>query len=150
MFTPCQDTLGLRNVYHKVQVDQNWQIPVCETQKATTNKTKWPGVVTKSMMIMLQDSWLWSGLRLKRADNQNWRGNKGGMGHWSAPCMVPQGNCKIGIRNRMASWLDFKFYLLHYCIKKIPSAHVLAFLALSDVSEWLGELDSPACLLGAL
>lgn len=30
------------------------------------------------------------------------------------------------------------------------SAHVLAFLALSDMSEWLGELDLPACLLGAL
>lgn len=30
------------------------------------------------------------------------------------------------------------------------SAHVLAFFALSDMSEWLGELDLPACLLGTL
>lgn len=30
------------------------------------------------------------------------------------------------------------------------SAPALAFFALSDVSEWLGELDLPACLLGTL
>lgn len=101
IFTPCQDTHRLRNVYRKVQGNQNWQIPVFESHKATTNKTKWPFIVTESMMVMLHRGWPWSySLGLKRADNQNWQGNKGGMGLRSAPCMLPQGNCKIGIRNR--------------------------------------------------
>lgn len=46
--------------------------------------------------------------------------------------------------------------VLHYrtpnflFMRSHTSVHVLAFFALSDMSEWLGELDLPACLLGTL